>query len=132
MEGPHTEMPAGGQALGPALGRGRDVSTSHPVSRCCLPPRAPPDPGRLLLRLPGAPSRREKDLEKDFWWAGTPTTFHIKYSFYKSSLVVQKERIHLQRRRYEFNPWVGKIPRCRKRQHTPLSLPRNLKDRGAW
>lgn len=55
-----------GQASGPALWGGRDVSTSYPVSRCCLPPRAPPDPGRLLLRLPGAPSRREKDLEKDF------------------------------------------------------------------
>ena len=67
-----------GQAPGPALWGGRDVSTSHPhVSRCHLPPRAPPDPGRLLLRLPGAPRRREKDLEKDFWWAGTPN--HISH-----------------------------------------------------
>lgn len=68
---------SGGQALGPALWGGRDISTSHSVSCCCLPPSVPPDPGRLLLKLPGAPSRRERDLEKDFWWAGTPN--HISH-----------------------------------------------------
>ena len=39
------------------------------------------------------------------------------------SLVVQLVKICLQRRRPEFNPWVGKIPWERKWPPTPVSLP---------
>ena len=40
-----------------------------------------------------------------------------------ASLVVQKIKFHLQCRRPEFNPWVGKIP-LRKAWHpTPLFFP---------
>ena len=34
--------------------------------------------------------------------------------------------------RFEFNPWVGKIPWRREWQPTPVFLPENPMDRGAW
>ena len=34
--------------------------------------------------------------------------------------------------RFEFNPWVGKIPWRRDWQPTPVFLPENPMDRGAW
>ena len=37
-----------------------------------------------------------------------------------------------QRRRCEFDPWVGKIPWRRKWQHSPVFLPGNSLVRGAW
>ena len=37
-----------------------------------------------------------------------------------------------QSRRLEFNPWVGKIPWRRKWQPTPVFLPGESTDRGAW
>ena len=40
----------------------------------------------------------------------------------RASLVAQLVRIHLQRRRPRFDPWVGKIPWRRKRQPTPVFL----------
>ena len=40
----------------------------------------------------------------------------------RASLVAQLVRIHLQRRRPQFDPWVGKIPWRRKRQPTPVFL----------
>ena len=33
---------------------------------------------------------------------------------------------------YEFDPWVGTIPQRRKWQPTPVFLPENPMDRGAW
>ena len=35
-------------------------------------------------------------------------------------------------RRRGFNPWIGKIPRRRARQPTPVFLPENPMGRGAW
>ena len=35
-------------------------------------------------------------------------------------------------KRCRFNPWVGKIPSRRKWHPTPVFLPGNSKDRGAW
>ena len=35
-------------------------------------------------------------------------------------------------RRWGFSPWVGKIPWSRKRQPTPVFLPRKSHDRRAW
>ena len=40
--------------------------------------------------------------------------------------------ICLQSRRPGFDPWVGKIPWRRKWQPTPVFLPGNPMDRGAW
>ena len=37
-----------------------------------------------------------------------------------------------QCRRHRFDPWVGKIPWRRKWQPTPVFLPGNPMDRGAW
>ena len=37
-----------------------------------------------------------------------------------------------QYRRHSFDPWVEKIPWRRKWQPTPVFLPGNLMDRGAW
>ena len=37
-----------------------------------------------------------------------------------------------RRRRFRFDPWVGKIPQRRKWQPTPIFLMGNLIDRGAW
>ena len=41
-------------------------------------------------------------------------------------------RICMQRRRPGFNPWVRKIPWRRKWQPTPVLLPGEFMDRGAW
>ena len=49
-----------------------------------------------------------------------------------ASLVAQWERIYLQRRRPAFDPWVGKIPSRREWQPTPVFLPGESMDRGAW
>ena len=48
------------------------------------------------------------------------------YTIGRASLVAEWQRIHLQCRRgkrYGFDPWVGKIPRGRKWQPTPVFLP---------
>ena len=37
-----------------------------------------------------------------------------------------------QSRRHGFNPWVRKIPGRRKWQPTPVFLPAEFMDRGAW
>ena len=37
-----------------------------------------------------------------------------------------------RRRRHRFNPRVGKMPRRRAWQPTPVFLPRESMDRGAW
>ena len=39
---------------------------------------------------------------------------------------------NLQYRSARFDPWVGKIPRRREWQPTPVFLPENPMDRGAW
>ena len=59
---------------------------------------------------------------------------HIWLNWYtnRASLVAQQWRICLQRRRYRFHPWVGKIPWRRKWLPTPVFLPRKSRDRGAW
>ena len=41
-------------------------------------------------------------------------------------------RIHLKCRRPRFDLWVRKIPWRRERQPTPVFLPGDLMDRGAW
>ena len=41
----------------------------------------------------------------------------------RASLVAQMERVHLQRRRTGFDPWIRKIPWRRERQPTPVFLP---------
>ena len=49
--------------------------------------------------------------------------------------VAQWKRIACQcwrHKRRKFNPWVGKIPWRRKWQPTPVFLPENSMDRGAW
>ena len=35
-------------------------------------------------------------------------------------------------KRFRFDPWVGKIPWRRAWQHTPVLLPEEFHDRGAW
>ena len=37
-----------------------------------------------------------------------------------------------KRKRHRFDPWVGKIPWRREWQHTPVFLPGDPMDRGAW
>ena len=37
-----------------------------------------------------------------------------------------------RRKRLGFDPWVGQIPWRRKQQPTPVFLPKNPMDRGAW
>ena len=52
------------------------------------------------------------------YWILSP---HI--TLLRASLVAQWWRIHLQCRRCTCDPWIGKIPWRRKRQHTPVFLP---------
>ena len=48
------------------------------------------------------------------WPFGFPRWLSVKESVYQ----------YRSRRRHQFNPWVGKIPWRRKRQPTPVFLPR--------
>ena len=56
----------------------------------------------------------------------------------KATLVTQwlkkkkKKKICLQCRRPRLDPWIGKIPWRRKWLPTPVFLPGNAMDRGAW
>ena len=54
------------------------------------------------------------------------------YHSHGASPVAQGSRICLQCRRPGFDPWVGKIPWRRKWQSTPVFLPGDPMDRGAW
>ena len=49
-----------------------------------------------------------------------------------ASLVAQRLSVCLECRRPGFNPWVRKIPWRRKWQPTPVFLPGESQDRGAW
>ena len=55
-------------------------------------------------------------------WAAGTLTF----------LVAQRYRIRLHCRRPQFDPWVRKIPWRRAWQPTPVFLPEESMDRGAW
>ena len=49
------------------------------------------------------------------------------------ALVVKNSSAHAgQAKRNGFDPWVGRIPWSRKLQHTPVFLPEEPMDRGAW
>ena len=48
------------------------------------------------------------------------------------SLWLRWQRIHLQCRRPRFDPWVGKIPWRREWLSSPVFLPGESMDRGAW
>ena len=47
----------------------------------------------------------------------------VCFQTYHASLVLQRQRIRLQRRRRGFDPWVGKIPWRRQWQPIPVFLP---------
>ena len=51
---------------------------------------------------------------------------------YKLSSLVPWQRIHLPSRIPGFDPWVGKMPRRKKWQLTPVFLPGKSMDRVAW
>ena len=50
----------------------------------------------------------------------------LQTTFFRASQVGQQKRIWLPCMRYEFNPWVGKIPWSWKWQPTPVFLPRKF------
>ena len=58
----------------------------------------------------------------------------IAFNFYLLQLPwwLSGEESSCQCRRHEFSPWVGKIPRRKKRQPTPYSCLGNHMDRRAW
>ena len=48
------------------------------------------------------------------------------------ALVVKNLPANAEDMRYGFDLWVGKIPWKRAQQHTPVFLPAESMDRGAW
>ena len=58
--------------------------------------------------------------------------FEDAYLVVKASLVAQRVKNPLPMEETQFDPWVGKIPSRRKWLPTPVSLPGESMDRGAW
>ena len=115
MEGPHTEVPAGGKHQGQHCGEAGMSVPPTPMSPAVVSHQGLlQTQGGCYCSFLGHQEEGRRIWRRTSGGQAPPTTFHIKCSFYKASLVVQKERIHLHCRRYEFNPWVGKIPWSRK------------------
>ena len=81
----------------------------------------------------------DQTTKQIYWkWEFDLVHFNIHKVFQGASLVAQWKRICLQCRRCGFDPWVGKMPRRRKWQPTPVFLPgkshgqRSLAEYSLW
>ena len=113
LVGPHPAHPHGRWAAG-TLCCGKAVQAGPAVGQ-----------GVGGLSAPGDhnPVKNRPILAESRGWQNSLSKVIQGLSFLWMSQIDQQERIYLQGRRPGFDPWVGKIPRRRKWQLTPVFLP---------